>query len=299
MDSFEKFKKEIADEIRVTVYGFCPVENIKAIYKSEGLHTHHSLAGDYTIMIKDGTKTIYITDFGGTYCPMWLPRNSTIVVENNMITYCRENFVTTSLCGYAPPKGLTQRNDYDAFFLAIEEAVKLRAKDCRPVISMSSGHDSGAIVAAAVKLDLEFDVVTVIAKEKRNLIAQRAKYIEERTDAKVNIISLWKPTNNGHEVVAEHVEEGRVLLSGLGADEALVTKDWQLCEEFLKEANFAYEQKKLDVRYPLLDFKVYEEWNRLTPDLRGWLPEKVPLRKYLDSLNFVYTMGTKIPFDVT
>jgi hypothetical protein len=298
MDSFGAFKKKIADTIRVTVYGFCPVENIKAIYKSEGLYTHHSLVGDYTIMIKDGNRTVYITDFAGTHCPMWLPRNSTIVIEDNMMIYCRENHVTSSLCGYAPPKGLTPRNDYDAFFLAIEDAVKLRCTD-RPIITMSSGHDSGAIVAAATKLNLEFDVLSVSAKEKRKILANRAKYVLDRSEAKVDIISLWAPTQNGHEVVTNNIQEGRVVLSGLGADEALVTKDWQLCAEFLKDANETYETKNLQVRYPLLDFKVYEEWNRLTHELKGWLPEKWPLREYLKSLNFPYSMGSKIPFDVT
>lgn len=298
MDTFEKFKREAGDAIRVKVYGFCPVENIKGIYETERLYTHHYLKGDYTVVIQDGPKTIYITDFAGTQSPLLLPRNSTIVVENNAITYCRENFVTSNLCGYAPPKGLTERHDYDAFFLAIEEAVKLRCTD-RPVITMSSGHDSGAIVAAAIKLNLDFDVLSVTAKENKPRLAQRVKYIQNYTDAKVDVISLWAPTQSGHEVVAANVNEGRIILSGLGADEALCTQDWQLCAEFIKDSRPYYLEKNLEVRYPLLDFKVYQEWNRLTRELRGWLPSKIPLAKYLDSLNFDYGKGSKIPFDVT
>jgi len=265
-DTFEVTKKELADTIRVTVYGFCPVENIKAIYKTEGLNTHKSLIGDYTVMIKDGSKTIYITDFAGTHCPMWFP-----------------------------PQGLSQRYNYDAFFKAIDDAVKLRCTD-RPVIAMSSGHDSGCIVASAIKQNLEFDIITITAKEKRDIIGHRAKYIEERSDANINVISLWETTQNGHEIVAKHIPN-RVLLSGLGADEVLTTADWQLCEEFLKQAQETYID--IDVRYPLLDYDVFREWHRLIPELKGYMTSKLPMTKYLEQLDFPYNKGRKIPFDVT
>jgi len=212
-----------------------------------------------------------------------------------MIQYCRQNFVTSNLCGYSPPQGLSQRYNYDAFFKAIDDAVKLRCTD-RPVIAMSSGHDSGCIVASAIKQNLEFDIITITAKEKRDIIGHRAKYIEERSDANINVISLWETTQNGHEIVAKHIPN-RVLLSGLGADEVLTTADWQLCEEFLKQAQETYID--IDVRYPLLDYDVFREWHRLIPELKGYMTSKLPMTKYLEQLDFPYNKGRKIPFDVT
>lgn len=275
--------------IDVKITGFCPV-NVKEIYLSEGLNTHKHLKGDYTVEIVDGKKTIYITDFAGTQCVNRLPKNHTIVIEDNKIVYSKENIQTSRLY-YDPPEGLQPRTTYDEFFEAINEAVKLR---CTPNawIAMSSGYDSGAIAASALSQGLSFKTLTVSAKEDMRVVDNRIAL------TKGILINRWHKSREAHEVAAHNIRRlgGRVLLSGLGTDEYLETKDYHLATTFFERTQHFYTNRNIQLRYPLLDPHVFFMYHALDPRLKG---DKKPLRKFLQSLNFPYRKKYKIPFHLS
>lgn len=275
----------------ITVHGWCK-QNVKEVYEAEGLYSSHYLEGDFTIEIIEGNKRIYITDFAGTHAPLWLPRNSTVVVENNKVTLCKPNFVTSNLY-YNPPQGLTKRYGYDAFFLAIDEAVKLRCVD-NPTITLSSGHDSGTIVASAISQELKFNTVSLCGEESFPTLMKRLALVEDNI-----VIKHWSEGRSGHEIVADYIPS-KILLTGLGADELYISNDWQLLEEFLKSSSTIYHKKGIQVRYPLLDFKVYQEWFRLTDKLKGdKLHWKIPFKEYMDQTTFPVYTGRKISFGLS
>jgi hypothetical protein len=283
------FQNGLKLQLDIKVYGFCPFD-VKEIYLSEGLDTHRHLKGDYTIQIIDGDKTVYITDFAGTQTFNKLPRNSTIVVQNNEITYCRENIEISSLY-YKPPQGLKPRNTYDELFQAIDDAVRLRCVD-NPWITMSSGHDSGVIVASALSQGLQFSTLSVKAKEDMRVLDQRLKLTEGV------LIDECDNTKDAHQVTAESLgapwRSCKTLLLGLGADEYFDTRDYQLATTFFREASHYYKDYGIELRYPLLDPHVFFMYHILEPQLKDH--NKKPLRKYMQSKNFPYRKKEKIPF---
>ena len=273
--------------LKIKVEGFCPVD-IEEIYISEGLDTHYHLKGDYTVEIVDGNKTIYITDFAGTQCVGKLPKNHTLVLEGNKIVYAKEN-LTTSRLYYDPPDGLRKRTTYDEFFAAIHKAVKLR---CTPNswIAMSSGDDSGSIVASVLSQKLPFrSTITVKANEDMRVVDKRLSL------TKGLLIDKWNENREAHEVVAHNIRRfgGRVLLSGLGSDEYLETMDYHLASTFIERTQHFYHDRNIQVRYPLLDPNVFFMYHALDPRLKG---DKKPLKKFLQSLGFPYRKKEKIPF---
>jgi hypothetical protein len=278
---------------RVKVHGWT-LQNAQEVYELEGLQCGNFLDGDYTLEIEDGDKLIYITDWAGTYAPLWLPRNRVVVIQNGKIIKSFPNNVTTNLY-YAPPQGLTKRHDYDAFFLAIDKAVKLRTHGVESVcITMSCGLDSGAIVSSAIYQNLDFHTISLVGDEHKPTILRRCSFIKKN-----KLIDEWQPGKSGHEIVSEHCNSP-VLLSGLGADEQFISSDWQLFEEFNADAQPHYRRKGIQVRYPLLDFKVYQEWMRLRDDLKGEIrSQKKALRAYIDHVGFPIYTGPKVPFGLS
>lgn len=275
--------------LEVKVNGFCPF-NVKEIYLSEGLDTHHHLKGDYSIEIVDGDKKIYITDFAGSYCAGKYPRNSTIVLKNNEIVYHKENVIVSPLI-YAPPSGLGKTNSYDRLFNAIDESVRLRCQDS-PTITMSSGHDSGTIVASALHQKLQFSTLSVSAHEYRDILDKRILI----TDGM--LVNKWKESSDSHEVVAVNLAKVgcNAIMSGLGADELLMTDDFQLLSQFFISSQMHYHGFGIQTRYPLLDPKVYFEYWSLRSDLIGNEQLKTPLVEYMKSRNFPYTTEKKVAF---
>jgi hypothetical protein len=273
----------------IKVYGFCPFD-IEQIYLSEGLNTHNHIKGDYTIQIIDGNKTVYITDFAGTQTFNKLPRNSTIVVQNNEIIYHKENIEISSLY-YKPPQGLKPRATYDELFQAIDDAVRLRCVD-NPWITMSSGHDSGVIVASALSQNLKFSTLSVKAVEDMRVLDQRLKLTEGV------LIDECDNTKDAHQVTAESLGAPRrlckTLLLGLGADEYFDTRDYQLATTFFRESSHYYQSHGIELRYPLLDPHVFFMYHVLEPQLKDH--DKKPLRKYMQSKNFPYRTKGKISF---
>ena len=270
----------------IKVYGFCPF-NIEEIYLSEGLDTHRHIKGDYTIQIIDGYKTVYITDFAGTQTFNKLPRNSTIVVENNEIVYYKENIEISELY-YKPPQGLNLRPTYDELFQAIDDAVKLRCNDSW--ITMSSGHDSGVIVASALSQNLNFNTLSIKAKEDMRVLDQRLKLTNGI------LIDRYDDTQHAHKIVADGLTQYscKTVLLGLGADEYFDTRDYQLATAFFKEASHYYQSHNIELRYPLLDPRVFFMYHALEPRLK--YRDKKPFRKYMQSRNFPYRKDGKIPF---
>ncbi len=276
-------------EVKAEVHGFCPFD-VEDIYLNEGLDTHNHLKGDYLIKILDRDKTIYITDFAGSYCAGKYPRNSTIVIQNNEIVYHKENVVTSALI-YMPPQGIPKTNSYDRLFDAIDEAVKLRCQDA-PTATMSSGHDSGTIVASALHQKLPFSTLSVSAHEYRDVLDKRILITNGM------LVDKWKENSDSHEVAASNLAKigCHAIISGLGADELLMTNDFQLLSIFLEDSNVHYHGHGIQTRYPLLDPTVYFEYWSLRPDLIGNKVQKKPLMEYMKSRNFPYTTEKKVAF---
>jgi asparagine synthetase B (glutamine-hydrolysing) len=283
------FQHGLKLQLDIKVYGFCPFD-IEQIYLSEGLYTHNHIKGDYTIQIIDGNKTVYITDFAGTQTFNKLPRNSTIVVQNNEIIYHKENIEISSLY-YKPPQGLKPRATYDELFQTIDDAVRLRCVD-NPWITMSSGHDSGVIVASALSQNLKFSTLSVKAVEDMRVLDQRLKLTEGV------LIDECDNTKDAHQVTAESLGAPwrlcKTLLLGLGADEYFDTRDYQLATTFFRESSHYYKSHGIELRYPLLDPHVFFMYHILEPQLKGH--DKKPLRKYMQSKNFPYRTKGKISF---
>lgn len=280
---------------RVKVIGFCTKspEEIKELYLKQDLeYLHWLLRGDYTVVIEEDHKTIYITDFAGTQsCNqiLSLPRNHTIVVENNKIVFSKEN-ISMSMLYYTPPQGIKFIDDLDTFFDVVDDAVKIRCTE-NPVIALSSGHDSGTIAASALHQGLKFSTMSVLGIEDQPVIYERLKKVKHH-----KLIKNWNADRiSGHDVLSNNMkQEGkRILISGLGADEYLRSKDYQLFNYFKKKEMDYYVSNGISLRYPLLDPKVYFTYHSIEPSLRH---NKRPLMEYMKSRNFPYSNKEKISF---
>lgn len=273
--------------IKVQIYGYCPFD-VESIYREHGLHTNKFIRGDYTIKIIDDDKTIYITDFIGSQSFKWLPRNSTIVVKDNDIIYSKDNTVISPLI-YDPPAGVKKKDSFEDLFEAIDESVKFRYED-NCFITMSSGHDSGTIVASAKHQDLNFTTLTVSGIEYKDVIDRRLAAVKNSI-----LVDKWNEKRRAHEVAARRLAQNgcKTLLSGLCADELLDTNDFQLATQFCYESQLYYDKYKINVRYPLADPKVFWEWYSLDPRMRI---KKRPLMRYMDHRNFPFADKKKKPF---
>jgi asparagine synthetase B (glutamine-hydrolysing) len=275
--------------LEVVVEGFCPYD-VKEIYLSEGLNTHNYLRGDYFIKIYDRDKTIYITDFAGSYSAGRFPRNSTTVIKNNEIVSYKENVILSPLI-YSPPTGVKRKISYDRLFEEIDSAVALRCQDS-PVATMSSGHDSGTIVASALHQKLSFTTLSVSAHEYEDVLTKR------RLLTNGMLVNEWDEGQDSHYVAAVNLSKigCKSIISGLGADEVFTTDDYQLLSSFLKESQKYYHSFGIQTRYPLLDPEVYWQYHALSQDLIGKYNDKKPLVEYMKSRNFPYTTEKKVAF---
>lgn len=282
---------------RIKVIGFCikSPQEIEDLYLKQDLeYLHWFLRGDYTIIIEEDEKTIYITDFAGTQsCNQILsiPRNHTIVVENNKIVFSKEN-ISMSMLYYSPPQGIKVTDKLDTFFDAIDDAVKIRCTD-NPVIALSSGHDSGTIVASALAQNLQFSTMSVLGVEDQPVIYERVKKIKNH-----KLIKNWNHNRiSGHDVLSNNMkqENKKILISGLGTDEYLNSKDYQLFNYFKKKEMDYYISNDISLRYPLLDPRVYFTYHSIKPSLRH---NKKPLIEYMKNKGFPYSHKEKFSFDL-
>jgi asparagine synthetase B (glutamine-hydrolysing) len=275
--------------LEVVVEGFCPYD-VKEIYLSEGLDTHNHIRGDYFIKICDEDKTVYITDFAGSYSAGRFPRNSTTVVKNNEIVYYRENVIISSLI-YSPPMGKPRKASYDRLFEEIDSAVALRCQDS-PVATMSSGHDSGVIVASALHQNLSFTTLSISGNEYEDVLTKR------RLLTNGMLVTEWDVNHDSHYVAAMNLDKigCKAILSGLGADEVFTTDDYQLLSFFFQESQRYYHRLGIQTRYPLLDPEVFWQYHSLSHDLIGRYSEKRPLMEYMKSRGFPYTTEKKVAF---
>jgi hypothetical protein len=278
--------------------GFCPYD-ILAMYDEYGLDVGKHLRGDFCIEIQDGNKTVYITDFAGTKCAGKLPRNSTIVVEDNQIVSRTNNISTTDLY-YNPPAGKEKQHSYKNFFIALDNAIAFRCKN-NPTIFLSCGHDSGSIVTGAIRQDLKFNTLSYIENEDPEVLNKRLrlnKEFERWNDVGLISKSSIKGKileNESHVVLASSCKTN-IALSGLGADEMYTSTDYQLMEVFIRDAEVQYNKYNIDVRYPLLDPIVFKEYFYLDKKLRPNNPKKKPFIEYMKSIGYPVYQGYKKSF---
>lgn len=275
----------------VKIYGFCPV-NVKEIYLSEGLETHRFLKGDYTIKIDHGYRTVYITDFAGTQTPDIIPRNSTVVIDNNEIVYCKENNIISPMFYTRQDGGLCKKYSYDDLFEAIDTAVKIRYQD-DSWITMSSGHDSGTIVASASSQNLPLNILSVSAHEDMELLNERLRITNGI------LVEKWNKNRKAHEVSAYNLNKHgcKNVLLGIGADEYFTNLDFQKATDFIKDCNHLYtKQYGIQLSYPLLDPNVFFAYHGLANEYKCAHSIKVPLVEYMKSKGFPYLTKPKISF---
>jgi len=280
--------------------GFCPYD-ILALYDEFGLDVGKHLRGDFCIEIKDGNKTIYITDFAGTKCAGKLPRNSTIVVEDNRIISFTHNISVTDLY-YNPPQGKRKKDNYDDFFNVLDEAIYLRHSEDTTVY-LSSGVDSGAIATGCIRNNLKFKSLSIMGESG---LAEDGTVLRSRLSLINDFKILWKecaPENlvlnektGGHEYLASNTSS-KVVLSGLGADEYYHSTDYELASIFLKDSGVIYDNYNLDIRYPLLDPNVFKEFFYLKKSLRI-KPQKRPFVEYMLSIGFPVYLDKKISLNL-
>ena len=272
--------------------GFCPYD-ILGLYEEYGLDVGKHLRGDFYIEIQDGYRTVYITDFAGTKSGGVLPRNSTIVVEDNEIVSTKSNIILSDLY-YNPPQGADKKDSYDDLFKAIDESVFFRGQD-NPTIFLSCGHDSGSIVTGAIRNDIQFSALSYIGNEDISILSERLKF-NKTIDIPSIVLSKTTrsviPDNESHSIFAINCRTSTAL-SGLGVDEMYTSTDYQLMETFIKDAEVQYNKYNIDVRYPLLDPLVYKEYFYLDKKLRPNNPKKVPFKCYMDSIGYPVYGGYK------
>lgn len=272
--------------------------DIADIYSKEGLDTHHHLRGDFLVCITEGNRTTYISDFAGTQSYNIIPRNSTVVVQDNKIIYRKDNIRTTDLF-YDPPQGVQRRTDYDELFYAIDDAIKVRLPKDDFSLALSSGHDSGAIAAGLLRLEKEPKVLYAYGKENRNILDARLFHFDDTKEFNepLDVIKdLCDPEVNGsHYALAKNVQT-KVLLSGLGSDELYTSGDFELLETFMNDAQEAYKSYDLDVRFPLLDSIVYRAYRSLDHRLIDAPNKKKPLEMYMRSIGFPVNYNGKSSF---
>ena len=275
---------------KITTKGFCRSDgDLYDLYQKEGLNMHHYLRGDFLITIEDNDKTVYISDFAGSKCPFTIPRNSTIVVQDNKIVYRKDNIETTDLF-YNPPQGMHRRMDYDKLFNAISDAISIRVPKEEFSLALSSGHDSGTIGAYFIIEDRQPNILYAKGNENIDILNERLALFDNTYDF------FEEQEQDSHELLAKNVKTN-VLLSGLCADELHVSGDYELMEQFFYDAHLGYDKYGLDVRFPLCDPNVFREYKLLDGSLigeRGSL--KLPLTVYMKSVGFPVNNGPKSSF---
>lgn len=278
-------------------------EQVLELYDRVGIELGRYLRGDYYIRIKEDDRTIHISDFGGTKSAGFMPRNTTLVIKGRepMETFptygAREHFIVGGhlLTDNDP----TVRTTYTYFYDALEKAIQMRLRK-KTTLLLSSGIDSGVIAAMMNRGSIKYTALSSEANEDQDVLKQRlelapatriippvpyAQLIEEYK-AHADLSDFNTIAGLSHFAAAREVEPDHVVLSGLGVDElyAPYGPEDATLHDFMRTSTMAYDSFGIDIRYPLLDYRVWLEYNRLSPPLRN--SNKKPFIKYLKFRNY-------------
>lgn len=276
----------------VDVKGYVGVD-VEQCYKEKKLNAYRSFIGDWSVKIIDGEETIYFTDFAGTHCQYTLPRNSTIVVKNNEIIFCKQNFDTTGRY-YIPPYGWHKQTQYFNLWKAVDQSVHDRVHHLDPnktILLLSSGHDSGVIACSLLRQNYNFKVISLRGEEESEILKKRCDLFSDSI-----IVDGWE-RGGGWDFLFNYLEEGYNIISGLGADELYTSEDFEILERFFSESNKLH-QKNINTIYPLCDYRIWRQYWALEPKyIRG--RHKAPLLKYMEQYDFPVYYGPKISFGIS
>lgn len=295
--------------LNIKTKGFIHNEpNLNELWTKYGKKMGEHIRGDFFLIVNHDELTTYISDFGGSKCAGYFPRNTTLTIDqNNNVVGSFDTIITTSWGYYAPPQGLKRKDHYEDLFAAIEDAVRIRTPTNEaPVVALSSGHDSGTIACSLNKQSIKYDVISCWGNEDRDVLQKRLDLVEgninmidyhSQQDKKEVLAQLDNTTYSGdatsHYVISKEIQN-RVLLSGLGADEMYVSQDYDLMRQFLYTSNKAYDHYNVDIRYPLLDPLVYKEYKLLTPRLQRRF--KQAFERYMFHNEYPINTGPKVGF---
>lgn len=225
------------------------------LYKEHGIGFPAYLDGEFAIALYDFEQDIavFVTDRFGTK-PLW--RNGIECasyesgvggkrIEPNTIEVVRMSDGDTISVKYHKWDFNNQhKTNYEDWIKAFEEAIKKRATG-RSFIGLSSGYDSGAISWALTKQGVNYKAFSVLNNENEGVIKERAKYVYEYEEIKVDADRMKKVLDermenveykrSGEKFVKDDIaslglgaiceranREGRkVCLSGQGADEII------------------------------------------------------------------------------
>lgn len=311
------------DDIDVEVVGWlhnATVADLKQLYLDDDMLMCRKVVGDYYVRVDDKRKKIklYVSDFGGTQSAAFLPRNKTIKVDydGNLLRQ-EDTFNTMGFVPYGDYKPPVRRS-YDHFFEILSDSIEIRHEE-GAYVALSGGADSGSIAATLLKLNKRFNVITSRTNEIHEVLDQRLDELSDVLDtititkdpsSRKKVYTLWNQcaadlgltSMSGealeclsHYHIAKYIR-GKVLLSGLGADEFYGVPNELLLRTFMTHASMAYKKFNVDTRFPLLDPNVYSAYQNLEPKLRDGV--KIPLFEYLKQNNFPHYQEKKVPFVV-
>jgi asparagine synthetase B (glutamine-hydrolysing) len=282
--------------------------NLEELWATYGNRMGKHIRGDFFITVSHHELTTYISDFGGAKCAGYFPRNTTLTIDqNHKVVESFDTISTTSWGHYDAPQGLDRKKDYHDLFKAIDNAVLIRVpNDSVPVVALSSGHDSGSIACSLNKQDVIYDVISCWGNENKEVLQERLNLVtgssrmvdyhsqEDKEQVLKELDNLLYPDiATSHYIISREIQN-RVLLSGLGADEMYVSKDYDLMRQFLYSSSKAYEHFNVDIRYPLLDPIVYKEYRLLVPKLQRRI--KQAFERYMVHNKYPVNKGPKVGF---
>jgi asparagine synthetase B (glutamine-hydrolysing) len=295
--------------IKIQAKGFLHNKpNLEELWATYGNRMGKHIRGDFFITVSHHELTTYISDFGGTKCAGYFPRNTTLTIDqNHKVVESFDTIGTTSWGHYSAPQGLDKKDHYNDLFEAIDNAVLIRVpEDSVPVVALSSGHDSGSIACSLNKQKVVYDVISCwgnenkeVLQERLNLVIGSSRMIDYHSqEDKAHVLKefdnlLYPDKDTSHYIISKEIQN-RVLLSGLGADEMYVSQDYDLMRQFLYTSNKAYEYYNVDIRYPLLDPLVYKEYRLLAPELQRRF--KQAFERYMAHNKYPVNMGPKVGF---
>jgi len=267
--------------IAINTKGFVyNLKDIPALYEEHGYDVGQYIRGDFLVCIYDIARniTITISDFGGTHCASVAPPNSTIVTQNsNLIHY--QPTIDHRLYIRAKREATNLKDNYHDLFNAIDDAVRIRIpQDQTPLITLSSGHDSG-VIACSLR-DTVYDTFSIPLHENMDVLNKRLELVSGTS----RIITDYEPSpaefdkynfrgafiNSAAHYLAASENPNRVILTGLGADEMASGGhriQYEVLRTFLYDTTDIYDEFNIDLRYPLLDPNVYQEINLLSKPL--------------------------------
>lgn len=286
--------------IAVNIKGFVAnSESIEELYNEHGYDVGRYIRGDFLVEIYDISRniTITISDFGGTKCAFKAPPNSTIVTRNSNIIHYQPT-IDTKLYIRSIREATPSKSSYDDLFKAIDDAVHIRVpKDQVPIVPLSSGYDSGTIACSL--RDTTYDTYSLQLHEDMDILEKRIELVSGTHMLHDEMPSKEEYDKHGfrsefessiaHYTVAS-LHSNKVVLSGLGADEmtsGTLKPQYDVLRIFMERNTEIYDKFNVDLRFPLLDPKIFHEINLLEPQLRRRY--KQHFEKYLIKNGYPYT----------